>query len=149
MSGVGKSTVLTNWPVADTASSTPMTRDGSSRRTRRTDQNRRGTWTGSAHYSTSTVQVGLFVAGCVANQGVLCDRFDKVLLLSAPIDILLGRVSRRDNPFGSRIDDRTKTTSDVVAFEPVLRRGADDEIVTTAPIAAVVSEVENIPAIVR
>jgi hypothetical protein len=33
----------------------------------------------------------LFVAGCVANQRLLYDRFDAVVLLSAPVDVLLAR----------------------------------------------------------
>jgi dephospho-CoA kinase len=82
----------------------------------------------------------LFVAGCVANQGALYDRFDKVVLLSAPVDVLLARVARRDNPFGSTTKDRTKIASHLAAFEPVLRAGADHEIVSTAPIPDVVSK---------
>jgi broad-specificity NMP kinase len=45
----------------------------------------------------------LFVAGCVANQGALYDRFDAVVLLSAPLDVILGRVARRANPSGRRL----------------------------------------------
>ncbi len=91
----------------------------------------------------------LFVAGCVANQGVLYCRFDKVVLLSAPVDVLMARVARRDNPFGSTAEERTKIASDLAAFEPVLRTGADHEIVTTAPLPVVVSEVEKLAAAVR
>ena len=91
----------------------------------------------------------LFVAGCVANQGALYERFDKVILLSAPVDVLLARVARRENPFGSTAEDCAKIASDVAAFKPVLRTGADHEIVTTAPIPVVVSEVEKVAAAVR
>jgi len=31
----------------------------------------------------------LFVSGCVANQAALYDRFDEVVLLSAPVDVIL------------------------------------------------------------
>ena len=86
----------------------------------------------------------LFVAGCVANQGALYDRFDKVVLLSAPVDVLLARVAQRANPFGSTAEDRTKIASDLAAFEPVLRASADHEIVTTAPISVIVSQVEKL-----
>jgi shikimate kinase len=94
----------------------------------------------------------LFVAGCVANQRALYNRFDKVVLLSAPVDVLLARVAqvaRRDNSFGSTTEDRTKIASDLAAFEPVVRTGADHEVVTTAPIPVVVSEVEKLAAAVR
>jgi NAD(P)-dependent dehydrogenase (short-subunit alcohol dehydrogenase family) len=87
---------------------------------------------------------GLFVAGCVANQGAVRDRFDAVVLLSAPVDVLLNRVASRDNPFGSRPQDRARIASDTAAFEPLLRAGADHEIVTTVPIAMVANELERL-----
>jgi broad-specificity NMP kinase len=50
----------------------------------------------------------LFIAGCVANQGAAYGRFDAVVLLSAPVEVILGRVADRANPFGSTAEDRTK-----------------------------------------
>jgi dephospho-CoA kinase len=86
----------------------------------------------------------LFIAGCVANQRALYHRFDAVVLLSAPIDVLLDRVGDRANPFGSTSEDRAKIVSDLAAYEPLLRAGADYEIVTTAPIAEVASALERV-----
>jgi broad-specificity NMP kinase len=86
----------------------------------------------------------LFIAGCVANQRALYDRFDAVVLLSAPVDVLLERVTDRANPYGSTSEDRAKIASDLAAYEPLLRAGADYEIVTTAPIAEVVSALEQV-----
>jgi len=86
----------------------------------------------------------LFIAGCVANQRALYHRFDAVVLLSAPVDILLKRVTDRANPFGSTSDDRAKIGSDLAAYEPLLRAGADHEIVTTTPITEVVAALEQI-----
>jgi dephospho-CoA kinase len=86
----------------------------------------------------------LFVAGCAANQGAVYDSFDAVVLLSAPVEIILGRVIDRANPFGSRSQERAKIAGDLAAFESVLRAGADYEIVTTAPIGEVVAELERI-----
>jgi shikimate kinase len=86
----------------------------------------------------------LFIAGCVANQGELYHRFDAVVLLSAPIEVLLERVSDRANPFGSTSEDRAKIAGDLAAFEPLLRAGADHEIVTTQPISRVVSALEQV-----
>jgi hypothetical protein len=91
----------------------------------------------------------LFVAACSANQRALYDRFDAVVLLSAPVDVVLERVTDRANPFGSRWEDRAKIASDLAAFEPLLRAGVDHEIVTTAPIAEVVSTLERIAAVAR
>jgi broad-specificity NMP kinase len=85
----------------------------------------------------------LFIAGCVANQGAVYDRFDAVVLLSAPANVILARVADRANPFGSTAEDRTKIAYDLAAFEPLLRAGADCEIVTTAPVAEVVAALER------
>jgi shikimate kinase len=86
----------------------------------------------------------LFVGGCVANQGAFYDRFDAVVLLSAPIDVLLSRVADRANPFGATAEDRAKIASDLATFEPLLRAGADHEIRTTVPIAEVVDALEQL-----
>lgn len=86
----------------------------------------------------------LFIAGCVANQSEVYDRFDAVVLLSAPIDVILDRVADRTNPFGSLPEERTKIANDLTVFEPLLRAGADCEIVTTAPVLEVVAELEQL-----
>ncbi len=91
----------------------------------------------------------LFLAGCVANQGEAYDRLDGVVLLSAPVDVLLARVAVRTVGFGSTAPDRAKIVEDVNAFEPLLRVGADHEIVTTVPVATVVAAVERLAAAVR
>jgi dephospho-CoA kinase len=88
----------------------------------------------------------LFVAGCVANQGVVYDRFDAVVLLSAPVEIIAARVVERANPFGSRPEDRARIARDLAAFEPLLRARADYEIVTTASITRVVTALERVAA---
>jgi shikimate kinase len=79
----------------------------------------------------------------VANQRALYHRFDAVVLLSAPTDVLLERVADRANPFGSTSADRAKIANDLAVYEPLLRAGADYEIVTTASIAEVVSSLEQ------
>lgn len=86
----------------------------------------------------------LFIAGCVANQGTVYDRFDAVVLLSAPVDVIFDRVANRANPFGFTAEDRAKIANDLAAFEPLLRTGADREIVTTAPIPEVVAVLEQV-----
>ena len=86
----------------------------------------------------------LFVAGCVANQGALYDRFDAVVLLSAPLPVVLARVADRANPYGSTPQDRERITADLAAFEPLLRAGADHEVVTTVPVAQVADRLERL-----
>ncbi len=45
----------------------------------------------------------LFVSGTVSNQGRFYDRFDAVVLLSAPAEVLLSRLEKRlTNPYGKR-----------------------------------------------
>jgi len=88
----------------------------------------------------------LFVAGCVANQRRLYDRFDAVVLLSAPVEVLLDRVAERANPFGSTSEERAKIASDAAIYEPALRAGADHEIVTTVPVAEVAARLEQVAA---
>ncbi len=91
----------------------------------------------------------LFIAGCVANQGAFYARFDAVVLLSAPVNVLLTRVAKRANPFGSTAQDRAKIASDLASFEPLLRGGAHFEIVTTEPVGAVADQLEQIAALRR
>jgi NAD(P)-dependent dehydrogenase (short-subunit alcohol dehydrogenase family) len=71
----------------------------------------------------------LFISGCVANQGRFYDRFDAVVLLSAPADVIL---------------ERDRIISDLAAVEPILRRGATAEIDTRAPLDEVVDALERI-----
>src|SRR4029077_8354949 len=49
----------------------------------------------------------LFVSGTVSNQGRFYPRFDAVVLLSAPADVLLRRLeSRTTNDYGKTADER-------------------------------------------
>ena len=71
-------------------------------------------------------------------------RENAVVLLSAPIDVVLERVADRANPFGSTSEQRAKIANDLATYEPHLRTGADHEIVTTTPLAEVVSTIERV-----
>jgi dephospho-CoA kinase len=87
----------------------------------------------------------LFVSGCVANQGRFYPRFDAVVLLHAPADVILQRVAARDtNDFGKNDADRERILRDLATVEPLLRRGATAEIDTRAPLAEVVDAIEQI-----
>jgi dephospho-CoA kinase len=51
--------------------------------------------------------VPLFVSGTVSNQGRFYPRFDAVVLLSAPAEVLLGRIeSRTTNGYGKTAEQR-------------------------------------------
>jgi hypothetical protein len=57
-------------------------------------------------------------------------------------NVLLGRVARRtNNPYGKSAVELCRIRADVEAVEPLLRRGADHEIVTDVPLSEVVTAV--------
>ena len=71
----------------------------------------------------------LFVAGCTRNQSKFYDRFDAVVLLSAPADVLLDRVARRTtNSYGQAGLERAMILDDLANIEPVLRESATHEL---------------------
>jgi dephospho-CoA kinase len=87
----------------------------------------------------------LFIAGCVANQGTFYPRFDAVVLLSAPSEVLLERVATRGtNDFGKSEVERERILHDLATVEPLLREGATAEIDTRAPLADVADALELI-----
>ncbi|MBZ5712240.1 hypothetical protein [Nannocystis pusilla] len=86
----------------------------------------------------------LFVAGCRSNQGRCYPLFDRVVLLCAPIDVMLARlVARTTNQFGKSPAERAKILADHAEVQPLLRASADLEIDTTAPLGAVVDQLEH------
>lgn len=85
----------------------------------------------------------LVVSGCVRNQGRFYDRFDAVVLLSAPADVLLERIAARTtNPFGKQPAERERVLRDLAEVEPLLRAMCTLEIRTDRPLADVVRAVE-------
>ncbi|WP_237165576.1 AAA family ATPase [Mycolicibacterium obuense] len=83
----------------------------------------------------------LFVAGTVVNQGVFYDRFDAVVLLSAPSAIAFQRIAERtNNPFGKSDSERRQIARDMAEIEPLLRQAATHEIVTVCPPEEVIAE---------
>jgi dephospho-CoA kinase len=84
----------------------------------------------------------LFVAGCEENQVRFHSRFDVIILLSAPAEILAERLaSRTGNPYGKTSGELRRVFDDLRAVEPLLRKAADYEIRTTMPLSDVVTAV--------
>jgi broad-specificity NMP kinase len=84
----------------------------------------------------------LFVAGCEENQVRFHPRFDVIILLSAPAEILAGRLaSRPGNPYGKTPGELRRVFDDLQGVEPLLRQAADHEIRTTMPLSDVVAAV--------
>lgn len=85
----------------------------------------------------------LFVAGCKTNQGRFYPRFDHIVLLSAPAEILLARIAARtDNPYGKEPAERDLILQHLAEVEPLLRATASVEIDASAPILDVVQQLE-------
>lgn len=83
----------------------------------------------------------LFVSGTVSNQGRFYDRFDEVVLLSAPAEVLLARIgSRTANPFGKTAEERERILDDLAEVEPLLRATCTIELDATQPLEAVVAQ---------
>jgi thymidylate kinase len=77
--------------------------------------------------------------------GEVLPRFDAVVLLSAPADLILERVAvRKKNDFGKTDADRDLIVHDLATFEPLLRATSTAEIDTRAPLQDVVDALERI-----
>lgn len=84
----------------------------------------------------------LFIAGCEENQVRFHPRFDLIILLSAPVEVLAERLaSRTTNSFGRAPGELARVLDDLQAVEPLLRTAATHEIRTTVPLGDVVAEV--------
>ena len=91
--------------------------------------------------SSSTV----FVIGTASNQVHFYERFDLIVLLSAPPEVMIQRVrTRTSNPFGRTADQQRKILADRDLFEPLLRRRAHAEIATDQPLDDVVEQLVEI-----
>jgi shikimate kinase len=84
----------------------------------------------------------LFVAGCEENQVRFHPRFDLIILLSAPGEVLAQRLaSRTTNSYGRAPGELERVQADLQAVEPRLRKVATYEIRTTMPLDDVVAQV--------
>jgi hypothetical protein len=87
----------------------------------------------------------LFVSGTVSNQGRFYPDFDAVVLLSAPLEVLLGRIDNRTtNDFGKTPGERERIIDDFAAFEHRLRATCTHELDATQPIESIVAELIRI-----
>jgi dephospho-CoA kinase len=83
----------------------------------------------------------LFVSGCMSNQGKFYDRFDAVVLLSAPAEVILERVDRRTtNDYGKTSRERELILTHLETVEPLLRATATHELDASRPLAEVVDD---------
>ena len=81
----------------------------------------------------------LYVSGCVSNQGRFYDRFEAVVLLSAPVDVILDRVEKRtSNDYGKSAAERDLILDHLASVEPLLRATCTHELDASRPLAEVV-----------
>jgi len=81
----------------------------------------------------------LYVSGCMSNQGKFYDRFDAIVLLSAPLEVILDRVEKRTtNDYGKGPGERDLILSDFGSVEPMLRATCTHEIDASRPLDDVV-----------
>jgi shikimate kinase len=83
----------------------------------------------------------LYVSGAVSNQGRFIPRFDAVVLLSAPLEVLLERIARRTtNDYGKTREEREAVVRHVAEVEPLIRATCSHELDATRPLAQVVAD---------
>ena len=82
----------------------------------------------------------LFVSGCAENMPKFFPRFDLIVLLSAPAEVIVERLrTRTTNHYGKRPDEVARVLSLVENVEPLLRHAAGYEIDTSVPLEEVVA----------
>jgi len=87
----------------------------------------------------------LYVSGTVSNQSRFSSRFDAVVLLTAPADVLLRRIERRTtNDFGKHPEERAQILADIAYAEPLLRATCTHELDATQPLDVVVERLVEI-----
>jgi len=92
-------------------------------------------------------EVPLYVSGTVSNQGRFYPQFDAVVLLSAPAEVLLGRLSGRStNDYGKTQEERELILEHLETVEPLLRATCTHEIDASRPLGEIVDELTRIGA---
>ena len=87
----------------------------------------------------------LYVSGTVSNQGRFYPRFDEIVLLSAPAEVLLKRIAARTtNRYGKTPEQRELVLRDLAAVEPLLRRTCTVEIDATRSLVSIVNQLAEL-----
>jgi shikimate kinase len=91
----------------------------------------------------STSEAGtLFISGCAENMGRLFALIGKVILLSAPVETIMERLTARSTrSYGNTAEERRKVGELISTIEPLLRKSAHHEIDTRGPVLTTVDEI--------
>jgi shikimate kinase len=148
MSGTGKSSTLAElgrrgYHVVDTDD------PGWCKWVESSDEDGRGEWLWVEERMTALLDSddgrSLFVQGCVRNQWKFYDRFNAVVLLYAPAEVILDRIARRSaNDFGKTSAEREMILDDLAKVEPLLRASCTHELDASRPLAEVVADLTAI-----
>jgi shikimate kinase len=85
------------------------------------------------------------VSGAVENQGRFYDRFQHVVLLSAPLHVLIERVrSRTNNPYGKTAGHEAEIANYLDTVEPLLRHRATLELDGQRPVSDLADVIEQL-----
>lgn len=85
------------------------------------------------------------VSGAVENQGRFYDRFEQVVLISAPVEVLIERVSTRtNNPYGRTAEQQAEIAAYVETVEPLLRTSATVELDGRKPVGELADVIEGL-----
>ncbi|MBB2894071.1 NUDIX domain-containing protein [Flexivirga oryzae] len=104
-----------------------------------------GTWDAPRMAGLLATHDTIAVSGTVRNQGDFYDRFEHVILLSAPVPVLLERVAiRTNNPYGNSAAERAEIAGYVETVEPLLRRTATLELDGRRGISELADMVEGL-----
>ena len=136
MSGAGKSSLL-----AELALRGFLTIDTDDDGWKRAD----GTWDEARMSELLESHPSVVVSGTVENQGRFYDRFEQVVLLSAPVNVLIERVATRaNNPYGRSPEQQDEIRRYVTEVEPLLRRGASVELDSRRPVPELADALEEL-----
>jgi shikimate kinase len=84
------------------------------------------------------------VSGTAGNQGRFYDRFEHVIYLRVPLEVLLDRVrTRTNNPYGKTSEQHADITRYVDEVEPLIRRTATLELDGLLPLPALADRVQQ------
>jgi dephospho-CoA kinase len=85
----------------------------------------------------------LFVSGCARNMPNFYPRFDHIVLLSAPPEVLIERLNARtNNDYGKTPEELAQVLFNQREVEPLLRKRATLEVDATTPLEELVERLE-------
>ena len=104
-----------------------------------------GTWDESRMDRLLARHQDVVVSGTVENQVHFYHRFEHIVLLSAPLEVLMQRLrDRTNNPYGKSSAERAEIRRYVETIEPLLRRSATVELDGQRPVAELADAVERL-----